>query len=36
MIANTALDPRNGCKNECLLFDNELYEQRYTIKRTNA
>ena len=36
VIANTALNPRNGSDNEYVLFDDELYEQRYTIERTNA
>lgn len=36
IIANTALNPRNGNNNEDILFDDMLYEQRYTIERTNA
>jgi transposase len=36
IIANTALNPRNGSENEDVLFDDELYEERYTIERTNA
>lgn len=36
VIANTALNPRNGCENANALFDEVLYEQRYTIERTNA
>jgi Transposase and inactivated derivatives len=36
VIANTALNPRNGSENEDVLFDELLYEQRYTIERTNA
>lgn len=34
IIANNALNPRNG--NEEVLFDEQLYVQRYTIERTNA
>lgn len=33
---NTALNPRNGSENENVLFDDELYEQRYIIERANA
>lgn len=36
VIANTALNSRNGSENEGVLFDELLYEQRYTIERTNA
>lgn len=36
VIANTALNSRNGSENENILFDDELYEHRYTIERTNA
>ena len=36
IIANTALKPRNGGENQEILFDDELYEKRYTIERTNA
>ena len=36
IIANTAFNARNGSKNEDILFDDQLYEKRYTIERTNA
>ena len=36
IIANTALNSRNGSENQNVLFDDELYEQRYSIERTNA
>jgi transposase len=36
VIANTALNHRNRSEHENVLFDELLYEQRYTIERTNA
>lgn len=36
IIANTAINPRKGSNDEIILFDEMLYEQRYTIERTNA
>lgn len=36
IIPNTAINPRNGLNDETIIFDEELYEQRYTIERTNA
>ena len=36
VIANTAINPRNGNSDEVIIFDEMLYEQRYTIERTNA
>ncbi len=36
IIPNTAINPRNGTNNEVGIFDKTLYEQRYTIERTNA
>lgn len=35
-IPNTAINPRNGNSDELIIFDEILYEQRYTIERTNA
>lgn len=32
IIANTALNPRNGTENEFVLFDDELYEQSIRLK----
>ncbi|MFV0538244.1 MAG: IS5/IS1182 family transposase, partial [Dysgonomonas sp.] len=36
VIANTAINPRNGNNDQVVIFDELLYEQRYTIERTNA
>lgn len=36
IIPNTAINPRNGNNDETIIFDEVLYEQRYTIERTNA
>lgn len=36
IIPNTATNPRNGDSDELIIFDKMLYEQRYTIERTNA
>lgn len=36
VIPNTAVNPRNGNSDEFIVFDETLYEQRYTIERTNA
>lgn len=36
IIPNTAINPRNGSNDEIIIFDEELYESRYTIERTNA
>lgn len=36
IITNTAVNPRNGTNDEIIIFDEILYEQRYTIERTNA
>lgn len=36
MIPNMAINPRNGTNDEIIIFDEVLYEQRYTIERTNA
>jgi len=36
IIPNTAINPRNGLNDETIIFDEVLYEQRYTIERTNA
>lgn len=36
VIANTALNQRNEDKNEDVLFDEFLYEQRYAIEKANA
>jgi len=36
IIPNTAINPRNGNNDEIIIFDEMLYEQRYTIERTNA
>ena len=36
IIPNTAVNPRNGNNDEIIIFDDLLYEQRYTIERTNA
>lgn len=36
IIPNTAINPRNGTNDEIIIFDEKLYEQRYTIERTNA
>ena len=36
IIPNTAINPRNGTNDEIVIFDETLYEKRYTIERTNA
>lgn len=36
VIANTAINPRNGNNNQDVLFDEQLYQNRYSIERTNA
>lgn len=36
IIPNTAINPRNGNNDEIIIFDEMLYQQRYTIERTNA
>lgn len=36
IIPNIAINPRNGNNDEIIVFDQMLYEQRYTIERTNA
>jgi len=36
IIPNTAINPRNGSNDEIIIFDENLYENRYTIERTNA
>lgn len=36
MVPNTAINPRNGSNDEIIIFDEMLYENRYTIERTNA
>lgn len=36
IITNTAINPRNGNSDDIVIFDEILYEQRYTIERTNA
>lgn len=36
VIANTAINRRNGDQDKAISFDELLYEQRHTIERTNA
>lgn len=36
IITNTAINLRNGNSHDIVIFDEILYEQRYTIERTNA
>lgn len=36
IVPNTAINPRNGANDDMIIFDEMLYEQRYTIERTNA
>lgn len=36
IIPNTAINPRNGASDEAIIFDEMLYQQRYTIERANA
>lgn len=36
IIPNIAINHRNGNNDEIIVFDQMLYEQRYTIERTNA
>ena len=36
IVPNTAINPRNGTSDDMIIFDEMLYEQRYTIERTNA
>lgn len=36
IIANTALNPRNGSGDQNIVFDEELYENRYSIEKTNV
>lgn len=36
IIPNTAINPRNRTNDDDVIFDEMLYEQRFTIERTNA
>lgn len=36
IVPNTAINPRNGTIDDMIIFDEMLYENRYTIERTNA
>lgn len=36
IVPNTGINLRNGIGDEVIIFDEMLYEQRYTIERTNA
>lgn len=36
IVPNTAINSRNETTDETIIFDKMLYEQRYTIERTNT